>query len=86
MDGGVGGLEDVGDGADVVLVAVGDEVASQLLLVVDKIGHVGDHQIHAVHIVLGEAQTAVHHDHVLAVFQDSHVLADLIEAPEGDDA
>ena len=35
VDRGVGGLEDIGDGADVVLMAVGDEVAPQLLLVVD---------------------------------------------------
>ena len=82
----VGGLEDVGDGPDVILMAVGNEEAAQLLLTVDEIGDVGDDQIDAVHIVLGEAQTAVHDDHIVAVFEHGHILPDLIQPAERDDA
>ena len=78
MDRGVDGLEDVGQGADVILMPVRNEDAAQLLRVVDEVGYVGDYEIHAVHIVLGEAQTAVHDDHVPAVFQHGHVLPDLV--------
>ena len=60
-------LHAVGDGADVVLVAVGDEHTPQLLGVGHQIGEVGNHQIHAVHLLVREAQTAVHHNHVPAI-------------------
>ena len=82
----VGGLEDVGDGPDVILMAVGNEEAAQLLLTVDEIGDVGDDQIDAVHIVLGEAQAAVHDEHIVAVFEHGHILPDLIQPAERDDA
>ena len=79
MDGTVDLLHAVGNGTDVVLVAVGDEHAPQLLLVGHQIRKVGDYQIHAVHIVIGETDTAVYHDHVLAVFQYGNVLADFVQ-------
>ena len=82
MDRGVDRLQDIGDAADVVLMPVGDEEAAQLLLVVDEIGDVGDHKIHAVHIVLGKAQAAVDHDHVLAVLEHGHILSDFIQSAQ----
>ena len=82
VDGGVDRLQNVGQGADVVLMAVGDEEAAQLLLVFRKIGNVGNDQVNAVHIVLREAEAAVHHDHILSVLQDGHVLSDLIQAAQ----
>lgn len=36
-------------------------------------------------VVLGEAEAAVDNDHVLAVFQHGHVLADLIQTAERND-
>ena len=84
MDGAVHLPHGVGNRTDMVLVAVGDEEAPQLLLVGHQIGKVRDHQIHAVHILLGKAHTAVHHDHVLAVFQHGNVLADLVQTAKRD--
>ena len=85
MDGTIHLLHTVGDGADVIFVAVGDEHTPQFLLILHQIGKIRDHQIHAVHIFIGETQTAVYHDHILAVFQNGNVFADLIQAAKGDD-
>ena len=84
MDGGVDLPHGVGDGTDMVFVAVGDEEAPELLLVGHEIGKVGDHQIHAVHVLLREAYAAVDDDHILAVFQHGAVLADLIQTAKRD--
>ena len=84
MDGTVDLLHTVGDGANVVFVAVGDEHTPQLLLVGHQVGKVGDHQIHAVHILLGESHAAVHDDHILAILQDGTVFADLIQTAQRD--
>ena len=81
---GVDRLQHIGKGTDVVLVAVGDEEAAQLLRVPGKIGHVGDDKVYAVHVFLGEGNAAVDHNHVLAVFQHRHVLADFIQTAKGD--
>ena len=78
-------LEDIGDGPDVVLVAVGDEQAPQTGLVLHQIRHVRYHAVDAVHIVAGEGHAAVHHDDLAAVLIGGHVLADLIETAQGDD-
>ena len=72
-------LEHIGYAADVVLMAVGEEESAESMLVLDQIGHIRDHQIHPVHIILRESETAVHHDHVVAVFQYGDVFSDLIE-------
>ena len=84
MDGTVDLTHGVGNGANVVLVAVGDKEAPQLPLVFHQIGKIRDHQVHAVHVLLGEAHAAVHHDHILAVFQDGDVFTDLIQTAQGD--
>ena len=78
-------LHAVGDRTDVILVTVGNEHTPQLLCVLDKVGKVGDHQIHTVHILVGKAHTAVDHDHISAVFKNGDVLADLIQSAKGDD-
>ena len=85
VDGTVDLLHAVGDGADVILVAVGDEHTPQLLLIGHQVGEVRDHQIHAVHFLIGEAYAAIDDDHVLAVFQDGDVFADLIQTAQGND-
>ena len=84
VDGHVDLLEDVGNGADVVLVAVGDEQAPDPGFVLDEIRHIGDHAVDAVHVITGEGHTAVHYDDLAAVFIGGHVLADLVETAKGD--
>ena len=72
-------------GPDVVLVAVGDEEAPDTGFILNQVGHVGDHQVNAVHVVAGEAHAAVHHDDLAAVFVNGHILADLVETAKRDD-
>ena len=67
-----------------VLVAVGDEKATDAALVLDEVGDIGYHQINAVHLPVREAHTAVHHNDLAAVLVHGHVLADLVEATKGD--
>ena len=85
VDGHVDLLEHIGDGADVVLVAVGDEQAPDPGLVLDEVADIGDHAVDAVHVITGEGHTAVHHDDFTAVFIGGHVLADLVETAKGND-
>ena len=85
VDGGVDGPQHIGDGPDVVLVAVGDEDAPDLALVLDEVAHIGDDHVDAVHVVVREAHAAVHHDDVVAVLIDGHVLADLVQAAQRND-
>ena len=85
VDGHVDLFEHIGDGADVVLVAVGDEQAPDPGFVLDEIRHIGDHAVDAVHVITGEGHTTVHHDDLAAVFIGGHVLADLVETAKGND-
>ena len=85
IDGGVDGTQHIGQRPDVVLVAVGDEDAPDLVLVLDEVAHVGDDHVDAVHVVVGKAHAAVHHDDVAAVLVDGEVLADLVQAAKGND-
>ena len=70
-------LQGKGQGADMILMAVGDQKSPELFRVLFQIGHIRDHQIDARHIVVWEDQAAIHHHHVLAVFDHGEVLADL---------
>ena len=87
--GGVDGCVDVpqhiGEGADVILVAVGEEDAPNLGLILNQVAVVGNDHVDAVHIVVGKAHAAVHHDNVVPVFVDGHVLADLVESAQRND-
>ena len=85
VDGGVDAPQEIGDGADVVLVAVGEEDAPNLVLVFDEIGKVGDNHVDAVHVVVREAHAHVHHDDVPAVLVYGEVLADLVETAKRND-
>ena len=85
VDGHIDLLEDVGDGPDVVLVAVGDEQTADAVLVLGEVAHVGNDKVDAVHIVAGKGHAAVHDDDLAAVLIHGHVLADLVQSAERDD-
>ena len=78
-------LERIRNGADVVLMAMGDEDAADLLRVFFQIRHVRDHKVDAGHVVIRENQPAVHHDNILAVFDHGHIFADFTHAAKRDD-
>ena len=83
MNGTVDLLHAVGNGADVVLMPMGNEHTPQLLLIGNQIGKIGDYQIHTIHILFREANAAVYYDHILAIFQNGNVFTDLIQSAQG---
>ena len=77
-------LEVVGNTTDVVLVTVGHDHAADALLVLLEIAGVGHHDVHTVHAITGEGQAGIHEHDVVAVLEHTGVLADLVQATEGD--
>ena len=85
VDGHVHLLEHIGDGADVILVPVGQKQSADAAPVLDEIAHIGNHQVNAIEVVTREGHAAVHHDDLTAEFVYGHVLADLVESAKRDD-
>ena len=82
VDGQIELLQQIGDAADVVFVAVGDEQALDLLLILHHEGEIRDDQIHAVHVAVREDEAAVHDDHIAAALIDRHILAHFAQAAQ----
>ncbi len=78
--------EHVRQGADVVLVGVGDEERLDVGAALLEVGDVGDDEVDAEHLLVGEHEPAVDDDDVVAELEDVHVLADLAHPAERDDA
>ena len=78
-------LQQVRKRTGVVLVAVGDDDAAELLLVLQDIGVVGKHQVDTGLRVVGEHEAGVNEHHVVAALEDRHVLADAVKAAERND-
>ena len=71
--------------ADVVLVSVGDNDATNLILVALHIGEVRDDNVYTRHIHIRECQTAVQDKHIVAALEYGHILTDLVETAQGND-
>ncbi len=78
--------QEVGDGADVVLVAVREDDRLDVVEPVLDVLEVREDQVDAGVVVVGEEHAAVDDEQLAAVLDDGHVPADLTEAAEGDDA
>ncbi len=74
----------MGDATDVVLMPMGDDHAPDPLLVLAQEAGVRQHHIHAMHAVAGESEAGIHQHQVIAVLEHTGVLADLVQAAEGD--
>ena len=74
-----------GDGADVVLVAVGQHERLDLVEAVPDRLEVGQDQVDAGVVLLGEQHAAVDDEQPPVVLEDGHVAADLAQAAERDD-
>jgi hypothetical protein len=72
--------------ADVVLVGVGDEERLDVGAALLEVRDVGDDEVDAEHLLVGEHEAAVDDDDLVAVLEDVHVLADLAHPAERDDA
>ena len=77
-------FQHVADGAGVVFVAVGDHDPANLVALVLQVTKVGDDVIDPQHVVLGEHDAGVDHQHVVAILQRHHVLPDLPQSTQGD--
>ena len=69
-----------------VLVAVGEEDAPHLVGLFQHIFRVGNDDVDAVHVAGGEHEAHIDDDHVIAVLQHQHVLADFTQPAQGDNA
>ena len=78
-------LQNVRRCANVILMAVRQQISPHILFLSDQIGYVRDDQVDAQHILLGENGPAVHHHNIVLVFKDGHVLANLVHAAQRDD-
>ena len=72
--------------ADVILVAVRQDDRSQRAGRIAQVAEVGQHEVDAQHLVAREAETRVDQDPLAILLDHGHVLADLAETAEGDDA
>ncbi len=78
--------QDVGQPTDMVLVGVGDQERLDLVGALAQVGDVGHDEVDAEHLLLGEHQSAIDHDDLIAVLEHVHVLADLADTAERQDA
>ena len=78
-------LQQIRKRTGVVLVAVSDDDAAELFLVLQNVGVIRKHQVDTGLRVVGEHETSVDEHHVVAALEDRHVLADAIKAAERDD-
>ena len=70
---------------EVVLVAVGDDDALDVVDAIAQVGEVGQHEVDPDHLGGREAQPDVDDDDPVLVLEDRHVLADLAQPAEGQD-
>ncbi len=78
--------QQVRDGADVVLVAVGEHDRLDVVEAVLEVAEVGQDQVHARLVVLGEEHAAVDDEQAAVVLEHVHVAANLAEAAERNEA
>ena len=69
--------------ADVILVAVGQDDRAERVTPAEHIGEIGDDVVDTGELVVGEHESAVDGDQVLAGLDQHHVEADLAETSQG---
>ncbi len=77
--------QQVRDGADVVLVAVGQDDGDDVIEAVLDVGEIGQDQVDAGLGFLGEEDAAVDDEQLAVDFEDGHVAADLPQSAERND-
>ena len=82
VDGKVDLFQKIGQGADVVLVTVGQHNTPDFICIPLCKGEIRQHQINAQHIICRKRQSAVHNDHVVSAFKQCKVFSDLIESTQ----
>ena len=72
--------------ADMVFMAVGDHISANAVAVHLEIGCVRDDEVYAGHVLAREDGADIHNDDIVAVLKSGHVLSDLTQTAQGDDA
>ncbi len=80
VDGGLHFAEQVGQGADVVFVSVGDEDGFDFILVFDQVAEIGDDDVDPQHVFFRKGHACIDYDNFVAVTEYSHVLPDFPQA------
>ena len=75
-------LENIGHGADMVLMPVGEKNAAHLFFVLFQIGYIRDHKIDAGHLLIRESHAAIHNDNIVSVFDCRDIFSDFTDSPE----
>ena len=75
----------VRESADMVLMTMREQDAPHLLAILDHVREVGQDQIDAEHVVIGEHETTVDKDDGVLVLEHHHVLADSPQSAKGYD-
>ena len=78
--------QQVRQGADVILVTMGEDHAAEPLAPLQRVREVGDHVVDAGELIVGKHEAAVDGDEIVAELDEHHVQADLAEAAEGNQA
>ena len=78
--------QDVRQRADVILVRVRDEDPFDLVAALAEVLDVGDDEVDAEHLLVGEHEPGVDDQDVVALLDRHHVLPDLTDTAERDDA
>ncbi len=68
-----------------VFMAVGQENGLEFVLVFHQERGIRDHQIDPQHVIIRECQPGIHQDHVIAVDECRHVLADFPQTAQRND-
>ncbi len=78
-------VQDPGQSADVVLVAVRQHDGANVPLVLNQVGDVGHHNVHAEQLRLGEHQARIDHNNVVFPAHRQAVHAELAQPAQGND-
>ena len=76
-------LQNVGQRAYMVLVAVREENSLYFLQVVLKVSYIGHYEVYAKHIVIRKAQAAIYYYNIIAVFKRGYIFAYFAKTAEG---
>ena len=85
IDGYVQVPQHVGQGAGMVLVAVGDQDCPDFVPVLLEIGYIWYDQVYPQHVLLREEHSGIDNDNIVIALQGHHVLPNLTETAQGDD-
>ena len=69
-----------------VFVAVGYENGPDARCLFQQVGHIGNDQVHARHALFWKLHAAVYDDNIVAAFHGQHVLANLAQPTQGNNA